>query len=106
MIIPTVEVGRFVRLSFAYVPNKAEMPITCSVGLSQGLLTTQQTNIDFSQIQTYWIYAGGLFAFNLFAFLAFSFAEIKSDSKKLNYFSLGGLFLLACHVGQQVIPSF
>lgn len=80
--------------------------LTVCLGLSHGLLSTQQTDVDFYQIKTYWMYAGGLFAFNLFAFLAFSFAELKSDSQKLNYFSLGALFLLACHVGQQLIPSF
>ena len=77
--------------------------LTVSLGLSHGLLTTQKTNIDFYQIETYWMYAGGLFAFNLFAFLAFSFAQLKSDSKKLNYFTLSALFLLACHVGQQLV---
>lgn len=80
--------------------------LTVCFGLSHGLLTTQQTNIDFYQIGTYWVYAGGLFAFNLFAFLAFSFAELKSNSQKLDYFSYGALFLLACHVGQQLMPSF
>ena len=77
--------------------------LTLSLGLSHGLLMTQKTDIDFYQLETYWMYAGGLFAFNLFAFLAFSFAELKSNSKKLNYFTLGALFLLACHVGQQLV---
>lgn len=80
--------------------------LTVCLGLSHGLLTTQQTDVNFYKIETYWIYAGGLFTFNLFAFLSFSFAELKSDSKKLNYFTLGGLFLLFCHVGQQLVPSF
>lgn len=79
---------------------------TVCLGLSHGLLTTQQANIDFYQIETYWMYAGGLFAFNLFTFLAFSFAELKSNSRKLDYFSYGALFLLACHVGQQLVSSF
>ena len=80
--------------------------LTVCLGLSHGLLTTQQADVDFERIETYWMYAGGLFTFNLFAFLAFSFAELKSNSKKLDYFSFGALFLLACHVGQQLIPSF
>lgn len=79
---------------------------TVSLGLSHGLLMTQQTDIDFYNLETYWMYAGGLFAFNLFAFLAFTFAELKSDVKKLNYLNYGALFLLACHIGQQLIPSF
>lgn len=76
---------------------------TVCFGLTHGLLMTQQDNINFYDLNTYWVYAGGLFTFNLFAFWAFMSAELKSDTKKLNYLSYGALFLLACHLGQQLI---
>ena len=80
---------------------------TICLGLIHGLLMTQQEEaINFYKMETYWVYAGGLFAFNLFAFWAFMFAELKSDTKRLNYLTYGALFLLACHVGQQIIPIF
>ena len=80
---------------------------TVCLGLIHGLLMTQQEEaINFYKMKTYWVYAGGLFAFNLFAFWAFMFAELKSDTKRLNYLTYGALFLLACHVGQQIIPVF
>lgn len=80
---------------------------TVCLGLIHGLLITQQEEaINFYKMKTYWVYAGGLFAFNLFAFWAFMFAELKSDTKRLNYLTYGALFLLACHVGQQIIPVF
>ena len=72
------------------------------MGLSHGLLMTQQDNINFYDLSTYWTYAVGLFAFNLLAFLAFTYSELRSDYKKLNYFCYGALILLACHVGQSV----
>ena len=80
--------------------------ITVCLGLIHGLLTTQIDSIDFYNINTYWIYAAGLFAYNLIAFLAFTFAELKSDYKKLNYLSYSALLLLIFHVGQKILPSF
>ena len=79
---------------------------TICLGLIHGLLMTQQEAINFYEMNTYWVYAGGLFAFNLFAFWAFMFPELKSDNKRLNYLTYGALFLLVCHVGQQLIPVF
>ena len=72
------------------------------MGLSHGLLMTQQDNINFYELNTYWTYAVGLFTFNLLAFLAFTFSELRSNYKKLNYFYYGALILLVCHVGQSV----
>ena len=69
-------------------------------GLSHGLLMTQQDNINFYNLSTYWTYAVGLFAFNLLVFLAFMYGELKSDVRKLNYFCGGALVLITCHVGQ------
>ena len=80
--------------------------VTICLGLIHGLLMTQRANIDFYNINTYWVYAGGLFAFNLFVFLGFAFAEFKSDIKKLNYLNYAVIFLLACHVWQKIMPSF
>ena len=79
---------------------------TVCLGLIHGLLMTQQEGINFYEMNTYWVYAGGLFAFNLFVFWAFMFPELKSDTKRLNYLTYGALFLLACHIGKQVIPIF
>lgn len=79
---------------------------TVFLGLIHGLLMTRADNINFYDINTYWVYAGGLFTFNLFVLLAFMFAELKLDAKKLNYLSYGAMFLLACHVGQHLMPSF
>ena len=73
------------------------------LGLLHGLLMTQQENINFYDINTYWIYAVGLFTFNLLAFIALMYGELKLDRQKLNYFSYGVLLLLACHVGQQLV---
>ena len=76
---------------------------TISLGLIHGLLMTQRTNIDFYNLNTYWIYAGGVFLFNLFVFLAFAFPQLKTDLKKLNFFNYAILLLLVCHVGQRII---
>ena len=78
--------------------------LLCAVclGLAHGLLMTQQDNINFYDLNTYWIYAVGLFAFNLLVFLVFMYTELKSDLKKLNYLSYAALLLLAIHVGQVV----
>lgn len=84
----------------------AGLMTTICLGLIHGLLSTQLNNINFYDLNTYWVYAGGLFTFNLFAFWAFMYTELKLDPKKLNYLSYGALFLLACHIGQQIIPTF
>jgi len=88
---------------FIWQTTRIGLMSTVCLGLIHGLLTTQQENINFYDINTYWVYAGGLFTFNLFAFLVFMLAELKSEPKKLNYLSYGALFLLACHVGQQIL---
>ncbi|MEL6495391.1 MAG: hypothetical protein AAFQ41_09745 [Cyanobacteria bacterium J06623_7] len=77
--------------------------ICVCLGLSHGLLMTQQHNIDFYDLGTYWTYAVGLFAFNLLVFIAFMYGELKSDGHKLDYFCYGALTLLVCHVGQQFV---
>jgi len=76
---------------------------TTSLGLIHGLLMTQSAEIDFYNLNTYWIYTGGVFLFNLVVFLAFTFPQIKSDIKKLSYFNYAVLLLLVCHVGQKII---
>ncbi len=76
---------------------------TISLGLIHGLLATQNAGIDFYNLNTYWIYAGGVFLFNLVIFLAFTFPQIKSDINKLNYFNYALLLLLVCHIGQTII---
>ncbi|MEL6931052.1 MAG: hypothetical protein AAFO95_20890 [Cyanobacteria bacterium J06600_6] len=73
------------------------------LGLTHGLLMTQQDNLNFYDLNTYWVFAGGLFAFNLLVFFAFMYSELRSDSKKLSYFSYAALLLLAIHLGQQII---
>jgi len=75
---------------------------TVCLGLIHGLLMTQQDNIDFYSLNTYWVYAVGLFAFNIIVFFAFTYTELKSDSRKLDCLSYGALLLLAVHVGQQI----
>ena len=74
------------------------------VGLVHGLLMTQQENIDFYNLDTYWIYAVGLFTFNLLAMIALMYGELKLEPKKLNYLSCGALLLLAFHLGQRLTP--
>ena len=80
--------------------------ITVCLALIHGLLMTQLDNINFYNINTYWSYALGLFAFNLIVFFACTFSEVKLDDRKLNYFSYAALLLLIFHVGQQIIPTF
>jgi len=72
------------------------------LGLIHGLLMTQQEHLNFYDMNTYWVYAGGLFTFNLLAFIAFTYTELKADLRKLSYFSCAVLFLLVCHVGQHL----
>ncbi|MBE9045192.1 hypothetical protein IQ255_12400 [Pleurocapsales cyanobacterium LEGE 10410] len=79
---------------------------TISLGLIHGLLMTQKEELNFWDINTYWVYLGGLFALNLFLVQAAIATELKSDSKLLIYLSYGALFLLACHLGQRIIPLF
>lgn len=80
--------------------------LTVCLGLIHGLLMTQNTNIDFYSINTYWAYGVGLFTFNIIVFIAFTFSELKSNFKKLNYFSYGAMLLLVFHIGQLIMPSF
>ena len=77
--------------------------ITICLGLIHGLLMTQSTGIDFYNLNTYWAYAVGLFAFNLLIFLALTFSELKRDLSKLNCFNYAVLFLLLLHIGQKAI---
>lgn len=88
-----------ISLKFSYF----SLLITICLGLIHGLLMTQGTNIDFYNLGTYWVYAVGLFAFNLLIFLALTFAELKHNLKKLNYFNYAVLFLLLLHIGQKII---
>ena len=83
--------------------SKIGLLSTISLGLIHGLLMTQGNDIDFYNLNTYWIYAEGVFLFNLVIFLAFAFPQIRSDIKKLNYFNYAVLLLLVCHVGQKII---
>lgn len=80
--------------------------LTLCLGLIHGLLMTQNSNIDFYSMHTYWVYGVGLFSFNILVFITFSFTELKSNFKQLNYFSYGALLLLLFHIGQQIMPSF
>ena len=77
--------------------------LSICLGLIHGLLTTQINNIDYSDINTYWLYAGGLFAFDLLIFLAIAFSELKRNLEKFNYFNYALLLLLIFHVGQKII---
>ena len=70
------------------------------LGLIHGLLMTQQDQLDFYNLNTYWVYAGGLFTFNLLAFITFTYTELKADLRKLGYFSGAALLLTVFHVGQ------
>lgn len=88
-----------------YLPNKKSILKLANIGLLfgiffglvHGLLMTQNLDIDFYSIKTYWVYGAGLFTLNLLIFLALEFKELKLDSKKLNYFTYAGLFLIVCH---------
>lgn len=88
---------------FAYNIYYASLLLTICLGLIHGLLTTQITDIDYSDINTYWIYAGGLFVFNLFIFMAIAFPELKQNFRKLNYFNYAVLLLLIFHVWQKIV---
>lgn len=91
------------RQILAFKISKIGLLSTISLGLIHGLLMTQGNDIDFYNLNTYWIYAEGVFLFNLVVFLAFAFPQIRSDIKKLNYFNYAVLLLLVCHVGQKII---
>ena len=71
----------------------------CS-GLIHGLIETQKQEIDFYDLENYWIYVEGLFALNLLVFLSFCLSELRINMKKLTYFTYAGLFLIGCHVWQ------
>ncbi len=71
----------------------------CS-GLIHGLIETQKQEIDFYDLQNYWVYVEGLFALNLLVFLSFCLSELRINMKKLTYFTYAGLFLIGCHVWQ------
>lgn len=73
------------------------------LGLVHGLLMTQKLEIDFYDLNTYWVYAAGLFSLNLLILIAFSFTNFKNNLKKLIYFTSAALFLLICHIWQQII---
>lgn len=75
---------------------------TLCLGLIHGLLMTQQDRLNFYDINTYWVYAGGLFTFNLVAFIAFTYTELRVNLRQLGYFSYAALFLLVCHLGQHL----
>ena len=77
--------------------------ITICFGLIHGLLATQLANIDYFNIHTYWIYAGGLLVFNLFVLIAIAFPELKHNLKKFDYLNYAVLLLLIFHVGQKIM---
>lgn len=85
-----------------YSISYINLSVTICLSLIHGLLTTQIADIDYADIHTYWIYAGGLFAFNLFVFIAIAFSELKRNLKLLDYFSYAILLLLILHVGQKI----
>ncbi len=74
---------------------------TIFLGLLHGLLMTQKEEIDFYNLNTYWVYAEGLITLNLFILLAFTFKDLKQNFKKITYLTYAALFLLGCHVWQQ-----
>ncbi len=86
--------------------SRIALSITLFLGLVHGLLMTQKVDIDFYNLNTYWVYAEGLLAFNVLIFLAFAFSEFKHSFKKLTYFIYAALFFLGCHVWQQIIHLF
>lgn len=77
--------------------------ITICLGLIHGLLATQLANIDYYNIHTYWIYAGGLLVFNLFVLIAIAFPELKRNLNKFDYLNYAVLLLLVFHVGQKIV---
>ena len=77
--------------------------LTISLGLIHGLLMTQRADIDFYNLNTYWLYAEGVFVYNLFVFCIFAFSQLKSELKKLNYFSYAALFSILCHPVPKII---
>ena len=72
-------------------------------GLIHGLIETQKQEINFYDLETYWIYAEGLFTFNLLVFLSFSLSELTINIKKITYFTYAGLLFVFCHVWQHSI---
>ena len=74
--------------------------IAIFLGLIHGLIETQKQVIDFYDLQNYWVYVEGLFAFNLLVFLSFCLSELTINMKKLTYFTYACLFLMGCHVWQ------
>ena len=74
--------------------------IAISLGLIHGLIETQKQAIDFYDLQTYWIYADGLFTLNILVYFSFSLADISINIKKITYLTYASLFLLGCHVWQ------
>lgn len=77
--------------------------ITVAAGLSHGLLTTQQDNIDFYDLKTYWTYAEGLLTFNLLIYLVLSFNEIKLNFKRYIYFIYALLFFVVAHLSETLV---
>ncbi|WP_052055488.1 hypothetical protein [Myxosarcina sp. GI1] len=86
--------------------SRIALIITVFLGLVHGLLMTQKADIDFYNLNTYWVYAEGLLVFNLLIFLAFIFSEIKYNFKKLVYLTYAALFLLGCHIWQYSLHLF
>ena len=81
---------------------KIGIVIAIFLGLIHGLIETQKQEINFYDLQTYWVYAEGLFALNFLIFLSFCLGEITINMKKLTYFTYAGLFLVGCHVWQHL----
>lgn len=79
------------------------LTITIFFALVHGLLMTQKEEIDFYSLKTYWIYAEGIVAFNLLTFFAFNLRELSLDKKKLSYLLYAVLFLLGCHIWDNVV---
>ena len=104
-ILPTIIIiSKFPAHLKKSILQTARYGLYCAIclGLIHGLLMTQQDNIDFYNINTYWVYAGGLFAFNLLALIAFMYAELKSNLVLFNYLKGGALILLIFHVAQRL----
>ncbi|ABW33411.1 ferric reductase-like transmembrane domain-containing protein [Acaryochloris marina] len=108
-LLPTILRIVFPSLKETGIPKKLLLQrrllglVAFILSIVHGYLMIIKREIDFLDIQTYWIYSQGIFTFTIFLLLAFtsndwSVKKLKKNWKKLHQLTYLAMFLLLWHI--------
>ena len=101
IVFPKTKKTKFTKLLLKY--RRQIGVIAFLLALAHGLLLVNKRNLDFFDIQTYWVYSQGIVTFIIFTLLAmtsnnWSIKKMKKNWKKLHQLTYLAMFLLTWHV--------